>query len=89
MVGFFLQMVVLSYWAVKYKLHKKNKEFKKRVRKLVDITTIQCSEGNWNYSEYMFGMANGLIMAESVMKNDRPIFLEKENFISKQKEETE
>jgi hypothetical protein len=35
----------------------------KRLSDLEDITKIQCSKGNWDASEYMLGLANGLILA--------------------------
>ena len=45
----------------------------KDLQKMVDI---QCSGGNWNYDPYMHGMANGLIMAQSVVDNTIPKFLD-------------
>ncbi len=42
---------------------------------LEDCKKTQCTDGNWNYDEYMFGFANGLILAESIMKGTEPIYL--------------
>jgi len=47
----------------------------KAVDGLRDVTKLQCSNGNWNYDGYMHGMANGLIMALSMMENTEPVFL--------------
>lgn len=42
---------------------------------LMDIIKIQCSDGNWNYDEYMFGLANGMLLSEATLKGTDPIFL--------------
>ena len=48
-----------------------------RLEVLHEITQIQCNDGNWNYDPYMQGMANGMLMALSVMDNtDDPGFLD-------------
>lgn len=47
--------------------------------KLKEITKIATADGNWNANEYMFGMANGLILAEAIMENKSPVYLEWEN----------
>jgi len=47
-----------------------------RIREdLKDILDIQCLDGNWNYDPYMYGLANGLIMAQSLIDEKEPIFL--------------
>ena len=33
-----------------------------------ELVEIQCSTGNWNYSPYMYGMANGMILALHIME---------------------
>ena len=43
-----------------------------RVENLKDITKIQCSPGNYDCDEYMRGMANGLILAVSIMEESKP-----------------
>ena len=43
---------------------------------LDNIIKIQCSHGNWNYSAYMMGLANGLLIAKSVMTGEVAEFLE-------------
>ena len=34
---------------------------------LKDLIDVQCADGNWNYSAYMMGLANGLILADSLI----------------------
>lgn len=41
-----------------------------------DMIDIQCSDGNWNYSEYMLGLANGLIAAASCIDGTDPVYLD-------------
>lgn len=43
---------------------------------LKKLIAIQSSNGNWNYDAYMYGLANGLIMAESIVSNKEPVFLD-------------
>lgn len=50
---------------------------KELIKKLEEAKNIQCQNGNWNYNEYMFGMANGLIFALAVMKEEEPVYLER------------
>jgi hypothetical protein len=40
------------------------------------LTTIQCSNGNWNYDPYMHGMANAMILFVAMMKGLEPKYLE-------------
>jgi hypothetical protein len=47
-------------------------KFDETIKNLVDI---QCSNGNWNYSPYMMGLANGLIMARAILSGESPQFL--------------
>ena len=51
-------------------------DYKKIIGKLDDLVKVQCSSGNWNYDPYMQGMANGLILAQSLFKGNEPKFLE-------------
>ena len=46
--------------------------------KLDDLIKIQCSDGNWNYDPYMHGMANGMILARSIIQGEEkePEYLE-------------
>lgn len=47
------------------------------VKKCVsDLVDVQCYDGNWNYCPYMHGMANGLILAQSVILKAEPRFLD-------------
>lgn len=41
---------------------------------LKNVTDIQCSHGNWNCNSYMMGMANGLILAMSLLTGENPEF---------------
>ena len=41
------------------------------------LLDLQLSNGNWNYDPYMHGMANGLILAQSIMlEKEKAEFLE-------------
>jgi hypothetical protein len=44
-------------------------ELEQRIKTLTELCAVQCSDGNWNYSSYMHGMANGMIFAVSLMKD--------------------
>lgn len=43
---------------------------------LESITKIQCLDGNWNYSPYMHGMTNGMILALAIVQQKDPVFLD-------------
>ena len=62
---------------------KRKKSFKRKIEELDNIVAIQCSNGNWNCDEYMRGMANGLILAQWIMKENEgePPFFEQINKI--------
>lgn len=46
------------------------------MKELDDVLAIQTTDGNWNYNPYMHGMANGLIMAKSLLTGEDPVFIE-------------
>lgn len=46
-----------------------------RVEKLDDLIAIQTTDGTWNYDEYQFGMANGLICARATLTGEEPKYL--------------
>jgi len=48
----------------------------KRIEKLKDLIKVQCTDGTWNYDQYLFGMANGMICALSVFDDKEPKYLE-------------
>jgi hypothetical protein len=48
----------------------------KRTEQLKDLIKTQLSDGNWNYDPYMFGMANGMILALAVIEDVDPVYLE-------------
>ena len=52
------------------------KTLEERVEDLKSITKVQCAEGNFDHGEYMRGLANGLILALSVMEGSEPVFKE-------------
>lgn len=43
---------------------------------IAQLNQIQHNDGNWNYNNYMLGMANGLELAESNLFNREPVFLD-------------
>lgn len=45
------------------------RSFEDRIKMLKKLLDIQKSEGNWNYDEYQFGFANGMILALSVIED--------------------
>jgi hypothetical protein len=47
-----------------------------RLELLKEIVIVQRSDGNWNYDPYNHGYANGLILAEAIMHDLEPIFLD-------------
>ena len=52
------------------------KFLKKAIESLKRTTEMQCSKGNWDYSDYMMGMANGLILALAIMEDTDPEYLD-------------
>jgi len=54
-----------------------NKDIKLHIDELQSLVDIQCSEGNYNCNPYMHGLANGLILALSVLTKECPKFLDK------------
>lgn len=48
---------------------------KHKINKIKELVKIQCSDGNWNYDSYMFGMANGMILVLSIIEDKEPEFL--------------
>jgi predicted Ser/Thr protein kinase len=53
------------------------KTFKQKMKDLQDIINVQDSHGNWDYSPYMWGLLNGLIIARSLMTGSEPVFRDK------------
>lgn len=50
--------------------------FSVKLKKLNELVQIQSSKGNYDYSEYMRGMANGLICAQSVFTGINPHYID-------------
>lgn len=46
------------------------------MEKLKELIKIQTSRGNWDYDPYMQGMANGMLLAEAVLEDRSPVYLE-------------
>lgn len=46
----------------------------KALRDLQNIKNIQGTAGNWNFSEYMHGMFNGIELAMAIMQDREPKF---------------
>ena len=40
-----------------------------RIGKLDELVKIQCTDGNWDFDPYMHGMANALLLAQTVLKD--------------------
>ena len=60
-----------------------------RLKALQELLDIQCSQGNWNYDPYMHGMANGMILAQSLVTGKEPDYLDPpEHWLSKDETES-
>ena len=63
-------------WSLAYQ---RTLELRQRSDKVLDslrnARAIQCSNGNWDYDHYMFGMANAIIFAVAVLEGREPIYL--------------
>ena len=47
-----------------------------RIEKVRDVSKVQSASANYNSSEYMRGMANGLILALAILDDKDPIYKE-------------
>lgn len=54
----------------------KKEQLSENLEKLKNAKNIQCTKGNYDYDEYMRGMANGLILAEAIMENKEPNYFD-------------
>ena len=43
---------------------------------LQTVINIATSDGNWNYDPYLHGMANGLILAQAIIDETDPEYLD-------------
>lgn len=50
---------------------------KTHLEKLKEVHEVQGYQGNWEYSEYMWGMYNGLELALAIYEDREPIYKEK------------
>lgn len=48
---------------------------KENLNKLKELIKTQTSPGNWDYDPYMHGMANGMLLAEAIMEDREPEYL--------------
>lgn len=46
------------------------------LQSLQEITSVQCSDGNWNHGSYMHGMANGMILSVATIEGKEPKYLD-------------
>lgn len=53
-----------------------NTNLEEKIEKLHGLVKTQSAEGNWNYSDYMRGMANGLLCAQAIFDEKDPVFFE-------------
>lgn len=49
------------------------------IKELKEMVEIQGRDGNWNYSEYMRGMFNGMEFMLSLVENREPKFRDEPN----------
>jgi hypothetical protein len=59
-----------------FRKRKQEQALRTSIHALTSVKNIQCTNGNWNYNGYMHGMANGLILAEAIIKGTSPEFLD-------------
>lgn len=52
------------------------KTIERRLEELANVKAIQLSPGNFDVNEYMRGMANGLILADAIMNDHEPVYIE-------------
>lgn len=48
-----------------------------QLEKLEKLVEVACSRGHCDYDEYLYGMANGLILALAAMKDEEPQYLDR------------
>jgi len=53
-----------------------SEELDGKIQKLQDLIDIQCVPGTVDYDPYMQGMANGMLIAMSILDDKDPIFIE-------------
>lgn len=54
---------------------RKRRTLKKSIKSLEDLIKVQTSHGNWDYDPYMMGLANGLLIAMSILTGKNPDFM--------------
>ena len=55
------------------------RELTKRISQLDTLVDIQSTPGNYDQNEYMRGLANGLVLAQSILYKNEPKFFEVTN----------
>ena len=53
-----------------------NETMTERLASFQGLLDVQCSDGNWDFDPYMFGMANGMILAAAMMRGEDPKYLD-------------
>ena len=56
-----------------------------RIEKLKELVKTQSSEGNFDYDNYMLGMANGMILSLAVIEDCTPVYLDEPKVWGKDK----
>ena len=73
---------------MKTKTTNKRVSYYKRLQSMKRMVEVQTSTGNYDYDRYMLGMANGMILCESIMENKEPQFLSTpDKWLSDEREE--
>jgi len=70
------QMNQVSYSEASNLLGEVIEVYEKQLSSTQDIVNVQCSDGNWNCDAYMHGMANGMLIVQSMFTDKVPEFLE-------------
>tara|TARA_R110000850_G_scaffold100316_7_gene207535 strand:+ start:926 stop:1255 length:330 start_codon:yes stop_codon:yes gene_type:complete len=70
------QMNKASYSEARNLLDEAVEVHKRQLESTQDIVSVQCNDGNWNYDAYMHGLANGMLIVQSMFTDKAPVFLE-------------
>lgn len=60
-----------------------------RIKQLKQITEVQGNKGNFDYSEYMWGMYNGMELALAIMEDREPVYKNKPKLFTTDKDKIE
>jgi len=59
------------------------KEYRSRIEKLKEMVRVQASAGTYDYDDYMFGMAQGMIYALSILDDTECNYLDRPDWFRK------